>query len=155
MVGLALNQNSESDILPFATTASTSLIEYIRYDKDTLISIGVECTHNSTFLHPDPSWPYAVLRENKGRDPKWRPRGKRAGFSNRLRARAHCTPLPSILLASVQSLENKLDDLRTRVKFQRNIQDCNLLCFNETWLNPAVPDHALQFAEFFSAHCMD
>ncbi|KAL0152385.1 hypothetical protein M9458_052108, partial [Cirrhinus mrigala] len=96
-----------------------------------------------------------IRRENKGRDAKRRPRGKRAGIRNRLRARAHRTPLPSILLANVQSLENKLDDLRARAKFQRDIRDCNLLCFTETWLNPAVPDHAIQPAEFFSVHRMD
>ncbi|KAK3554489.1 hypothetical protein QTP70_024290, partial [Hemibagrus guttatus] len=67
----------------------------------------------------------------------------------------HRAPLPSILLANVQSLENKLDDLRARLKFQRDIQDCNLLCFTETWLNPEVPDHAIQPAEFFSVHRMD
>lgn len=95
------------------------------------------------------------MREKNGRDAKRRPRGKRAGARNRLRARAHRTPLPSILLANIQSLENKLDDLRARIKFQRDIRDCNLLCFTETWLNPAVPDHAIQPAEFFSVHRMD
>ncbi|RXN08511.1 leucine-rich repeat-containing 24-like protein [Labeo rohita] len=87
------------------------------------------------------------MRENKGRDAKRRPRGKRAGVRNRLRVRAHRTPLPSILLANVQSLENKLDDLRARAEFQRDIRDCNLLCFTKTWLNPAVPDHAIQPAQ--------
>ncbi len=37
-------------------------------------------------------------------------------------------PLPSILLANVQSLENKMDDLRARTSFQRDIRDCNILC---------------------------
>lgn len=83
-----------------------------------------------TFLNPNPSWPREILRDNKGRDLKWRPRGKRAGV--RMKARAHRTPLPSILLTTVQSLENKFDDLRARVKFQRDIWDCNLLCFTET-----------------------
>ncbi|KAK3509535.1 hypothetical protein QTP70_001183 [Hemibagrus guttatus] len=96
-------------------------------------------------------WPCEILRENKELDPKRWPRGKRAGVSNRLRDCAHRTPLPSILLANIESLENKLDDLRARVKFQRDIRDCNLLCFIETWLNPAVPDHAIQPAEFFSS----
>ncbi|KAK3547396.1 hypothetical protein QTP86_018891 [Hemibagrus guttatus] len=50
---------------------------------------------------------------------------------------------------------NKLHDLRARVKFQRDIRYCNLLCFTETWLNPAVLDHAIQPAEFFSVHRMD
>ncbi|KAI5629002.1 gastrula zinc finger protein XlCGF28.1-like [Silurus asotus] len=130
-------------------------MDTIRYDRDTLISIGVQYTHLSPLLNPDPCWPREILRENKGRDPYRRPRGKRAGVRNRLRARAHRAPLPSILLANVQSLENKLDDLRARVKFQRDIRDCNLLCFTETWLNPAVPDHAIQPAEFFSVYRMD
>ncbi|KAK1784324.1 hypothetical protein P4O66_019106, partial [Electrophorus voltai] len=41
--------------------------------------------------------------------------GERAGVRNRLRARAHRAPLPSILLANVQSLDNKLDDLQDKV----------------------------------------
>ncbi|KAK1792092.1 hypothetical protein P4O66_001870 [Electrophorus voltai] len=53
------------------------------------------------------------------------------------------------------SLDNKLDDLRARIKFQRDIRDCNLLCFTKSWLNPAVPNHASQPAEFFSVHHMD
>ncbi len=32
-------------------------------------------------------------------------------------------PLPSILLANVQSLVNKMDDLRARISFQRDIRD--------------------------------
>ncbi len=46
-------------------------------------------------------------------------RGRRAGIRNRLRERAHSPPLPSILLANVQSLENKMDHLRARISFQR------------------------------------
>ncbi|KAK1802009.1 hypothetical protein P4O66_022242, partial [Electrophorus voltai] len=60
-----------------------------------------------------------------------------------------------ILLANVQSLDNKLDDLRARITLQRDIRDCNLLCFTKSWLNPAVPNHAIQPAEFFSVHHMD
>lgn len=40
-------------------------------------------------------------------------------------------PLPSVLLAKVQSLDNKLDDLRSR----RDIKNCNILCFTESRLN--------------------
>jgi hypothetical protein len=44
-------------------------------------------------------------------------------------------PLPSILLANVQYLDNKIDDLDGRLNHQRDIQTCNILCFTETWLN--------------------
>ena len=52
-------------------------------------------------------------------------------------------PLPSILLANVQSLDNKVDKLRARISFQRDIRDCNILCFTESWLFPGytVPVH--------------
>ncbi|KAK1803583.1 hypothetical protein P4O66_020997 [Electrophorus voltai] len=123
--------------------------------RDALISLNLHITHLKPSLTLDPRWPTKILRENKGHDVRKRPRGKRAGIRNRLRARAHRAPLPSILLANVQSLDNKLDELRARIKFQRDIQDCNLLCFTESWLNPAVPSHAIQLAKFFSVHRMD
>ena len=63
-----------------------------------------------------------------------RKRGRRSGLLVRLRRRAHRAPLPSILLANVQSLDNKVDKIRARVAFQRDIRDCNILCFTETWL---------------------
>ena len=34
----------------------------------------------------------------------------------------------------MQSLENKIDDLRARLNYQRDIQT-NILCFTELWLN--------------------
>jgi hypothetical protein len=43
--------------------------------------------------------------------------------------------LPSVLLAKVQSLENKLDDLRSRLSYQQDIKNGNILCFTELWLN--------------------
>ncbi len=81
--------------------------------------------------------------------------GKRAGIRNRLRQRAHSPPLPSILLANVQSLENKMDDLRARISFQRDIKDCNILCLSETWLTPSVSDTAVRPSDNFSVLRMD
>ena len=61
----------------------------------------------------------------------------------RLRKRGNQPPLPSILLANVQSIENKLDEFRSRIAFQRDIKNCNVLILTETWLNPAIPDSAI------------
>ncbi len=112
------------------------------YDKITLLDIGHRCTE-----------------VNKGRlnNPRRRKkhRGRRAGIGDRLRKRAHSPPLPSILLANVQSLENKMDDLRARISFQRDIRDCNILCLTETWLNPSVPDTAVTPSDNFSVLRMD
>ena len=70
-------------------------------------------------------------------DPKQRccRRGRWSSLLVRLRRCAHHPPLPSILLANVQSLDNKVDKIRARVAFQRDIRDCNILCFTETWLS--------------------
>ncbi|KAL0146840.1 hypothetical protein M9458_057779, partial [Cirrhinus mrigala] len=61
----------------------------------------------------------------------------------------------AILLANVQSLENKLDDLRARVTFQRDVRDCNILCFTETWLTPTVPDRVVTPSDSFLVFRMD
>ena len=115
-------------------------------------------------LSSNPSWPSEILRNaemknghlnNHLRRRIKKHRGKRAGIRNRLRKRAHSPPLPSILLANVQSLENKMDDLRARISFQRDIRDCNILCLSETWLTPSVPDAAVTPSENFSVLRMD
>ncbi len=133
------------------------------YDKRTLLDIGHHCTNLlQDTLSTDPAWPLEILwntEVNKGRlnNPGRRKKhsGRRAGIRNRLRRRAHSPPLPSILLANVQSLENKMDDLRARISFQRDIRDCNILCLTETWLTPSVPDTAVTPSDTFSVLRMD
>ncbi len=119
----------------------------ITYDKSALLDIGNRFTNLvQDTLSPNPSWPLEILRnaENKGhRRRNKKHRGKSAGIRNRLRKRAHSPPLPSLLLANVQSLDNKMDDLRARISFQRDIRDCNIICLTETWLTPSVPDTAV------------
>ncbi len=133
------------------------------YDKRTLLDIGHRCTNLlQDTLSTDPAWPLEILRiteVNKGylNNPRRRKKHhvRRVGIRNRLRERAHSPPLPSILLANVQSLENKMDDLRARISFQRDIRDCNILCLTETWLMPSVPDMAVRPSDNFSVLRMD
>ncbi len=133
------------------------------YDKRTLLDIGHRCTNLlQDTLSMDPARPLEILRNtevNKGllnnRRRQKKHRGRRAGIRNRLRERAQSPPLPSILLANVQSLENKMDDLRARISFQRDIRDCNILCLTETWLTPSVPDTAVRPSDNFSVLRMD
>ncbi|XP_039874560.1 uncharacterized protein LOC120725650 [Simochromis diagramma] len=134
---------------------SSSLIVY---DHRSLVNIGDKVAHLilDTFK-PDPSWPPEILRgaeNNKGRAAHPRRgtkkrRGKRTGIRNRLRQQAHRASLPSILLANIQSMENKLDDLRARVTFQCDMRDYNILCFTETWLTPTVSDQAVTVLDSF------
>ncbi len=133
----------------------------ITYDKSTLLDIGNRFTNlvqDTLSPNPNPSWPLEILRnaENKGHRRRYKKHhGKSAGICNRLRKRAHSPPLQSILLANVQSLDNKMDDLRARISFQRDIRDCNIICLTETWLTPSVPDTAVTPSDNFSVLRMD
>ncbi|KAK1791073.1 hypothetical protein P4O66_002034 [Electrophorus voltai] len=91
------------------TSPSLYTTTRISYSRDALISLNLHNTHRKPSLIPDPRWPTEILRENKGREARKRPQGKR----------------------NVQSLDNKLEDLWARIKFQRDIRDYNLLCFTE------------------------
>ena len=89
-------------------------------------------------------------------DPKhhrWR-RGTRSGLLVRLRRRANHPPLPSVLLANVQSLHNYIYELRARISFQRDIRDCNILCFKEKWLSQDILFESVQPVGF-SVHRAD
>lgn len=51
--------------------------------------------------------------------------------NQRARRRVNKLPLPSLLLANVPSLENKPEEVRTRLSYQRDLKNCNILCFSE------------------------
>ncbi len=72
----------------------------------------------------------------------------------RLRRRAFQPPLPTILLANVQSLDNKLCELRARISYQRETRYCCVICLTETWMSAMVPDSAIELTGF-SVHRSD
>ncbi len=131
------------------------------YDRDTLLNI------DSSVAQRKPDWVFefrwivhrhgiwallwvAQLRKRRRR----RKRGKRAGVLVRLRRRAFRHPLPTILLANVQSLDNKLCELRARISYQRETRDCCVICLTETWMSAMVPDSAIELTGF-SVHRSD
>uniref|UniRef100_A0A3B1KH12 Reverse transcriptase domain-containing protein n=1 Tax=Astyanax mexicanus TaxID=7994 RepID=A0A3B1KH12_ASTMX len=71
-------------------------------------------------------------------------RGKRGGIRARLAASPHKPAIPTVLLANVRSLDNKLDYIRLLQSTQKTVKDCCVYVFTETWLNNSVPDHAVQ-----------
>ena len=68
-------------------------------------------------------------------------RGRQSGLLVRLRRRAHCSPLPSILLANVQSLDNK---------FEQGLPS-NFLSFAETWPTRDMLTESVQPTRFLHA----
>jgi hypothetical protein len=114
----------------------------LTYSREELLDIIVAVTHQNyqhydqeyDFPRADPLFnlPRAIALIPEA-DPKHRRqrRDTQGGLLVRLRRRAHHPPLPSILLAYVQYLDNKVDELRLMISFQRDIGACNILCFTE------------------------
>ena len=143
----------------FLTLVPQVILGFITYIWEELPDIRATSTHHhydqeNDFPEADPVFcppPRTMDRIPAGEPKQWRPkRGRRSGLLVRLRRRAHRTPLPSILLAKVQSLDNKVDEIRARVAFQRDIRDCNVLCFTETWLTRDTLLEAVLPAGFFT-----
>ncbi len=118
------------------------------YDRDMLLNIGSSVTQrkpdfeflNAGGLFTDTaSDPFVWVVQSRKRCRR-RKRGKRAGVLVRLRRRAFRHSLPTILLANVQSLDNKLCELRARISYQRETRDCCVICLTETWMSAMVPD---------------
>ncbi len=132
------------------------------YDRDTLLNIGSSVAQrkpdfeflNAGGLFTDTaSEPFVWVAKSRRRRRR-RKRGKRAGVLVRLRRRAFRPPLPTILLANVQSLDNKLCELRSRISYQRETRDCCVICLTETWMSAMVPDSAIELTGF-SVHRSD
>ncbi|KAK3572430.1 hypothetical protein QTP86_032650 [Hemibagrus guttatus] len=79
---------------------------------------------------------------------KKRKRGKRAGAFVKLRQRGFRTVLPSIHLANLRSLPNKMDELLLLSRTNKDFSNSAALCFTESWLNDAIPDSALNLPGF-------
>ncbi len=72
----------------------------------------------------------------------------------RLRRRPLRPPLPTILLAVVQSLDNKLCELQVHISYQRETRDCCVICLTETWMSAMISDSAIELTGF-SVHRSD
>ncbi len=132
------------------------------YDRDTLLNIGSSVAQrkpdfeffNASGLFTDTASEPFVWVAKSTRRRRRRKRGKRAGVLVRLRRRAFRPPLPTILLANIQSLDNKLCELRARISYQRETRDCCVICLTETWMSAMVPDSAIELTGF-SVHRSD
>lgn len=77
------------------------------------------------------------IREQLGHKFQWRDqlrrrrrkRGKRGGIWRKLQRRKTKLPLPTILLANVRSLRNRIDELNTNIRFLKEYRGCVYLVF--------------------------
>ena len=138
-------------ILVFVTCFVNVILSFIQYDRQTLLDIKLSLgkdyftNFNSTFrsASSDCGWPFVVPPLCLPARRRKKKRGRRAGVLVRTRKRCFKPAFPTILLANVQSIDNKMDELNARVKFQRDIRNCCVLAFVETWLSPEISDAAV------------
>ena len=97
-------------------------------------------------LPPTPTTATSPQWKRQRRCMRKQKRGKRAGIRARLAASPHRPAIPTITLANVRSLENKLDYIRLLRSTSRTVSECCVFVFVETWLNNSIPDCAIQLA---------
>ncbi len=128
----------------------------IAYGRHTLLEIGSTVAHrkpdfeflNAVALFTNTAVEPFVWATQPRRRKHRRKRGKRAGIFVKPRCSGFQPSLPTILLANVQSLDNKLCELRARIFYQRETRDCCVICLTETWMSAMVPDSAIELTGF-------
>ncbi|KAL7839347.1 hypothetical protein SRHO_G00260050 [Serrasalmus rhombeus] len=108
---------SRQELLDIRTQTSDSFIADLRLIPE--ISRTPEAAHSS--------WPGGSARRWR-REHKER-RGRRGGLRAKLKIIPHRLPLPSIFLANVRSLANKMDEIRLSITNDRRIMDSNVMIF--------------------------
>lgn len=77
-----------------------------------------------------------------------RRRGKAGGILKRLKSRK-CRPyIPSLIMGNVQSIGNKMDELRANVMLLHEFRSISLMVFTETWLTKNHTDDLVEIDGF-------
>ncbi|KAK0143181.1 hypothetical protein N1851_018704 [Merluccius polli] len=115
----------------------------ITYTRDFLLNLRSSPTRphvNDTSLLP----PDCVKSENS----KARKRGRKGGIRERIKRQPYRQPLPSVMLGNVQSLRNKVDELRACSQYLSDYRQSCLICLTESWLTEADPDSSIDLEGF-------
>lgn len=74
---------------------------------------------------------------------------KKGGIRARLkREKCKYRSLPSVIMANVRSLRNKIDELQANVNYMHQYRTASILAFTETWLNKNDNDDTLSIDGF-------
>lgn len=122
---------------------------FTSYTRCELLDIGLRISgsfmDNLRLLPEIARTPEAMHSTRLGGSARWRRRdrkqrrGKRGGLRAKLRLTPHRLSLPSIFLANVRSLVNKMEEIRLSITHSKKLLNCNVLIFTETWLNSGIP----------------
>ncbi len=144
----------------FCTSSSRLSVLKRAYSREFLLDVGRTTFLELNFAHaeelrdlgllrrpttsPTPTTASRPQRRRHKRREKKQKRGKSGGIRARLAANPHKPAIPTIVLANIRSLDNKLDYIRLLRSTQRTVKDCCVFVFTETWLSNSVQDCAIQ-----------
>ncbi len=144
----------------FFTSSSRLSVLKRAYSREFLLDIGRTTFLELNFAHaeelrdlgllqrpttsPTPTTASRPQRRRHKRRGRKQKRGKRRSIRARLAANPHKPAIPTIELANVRSLDNKLDYIRLLRSTQRTVKDCCVFVFTEMRLSNSVPDCAIQ-----------
>ena len=135
----------------FVSLFAKNCLAYTSYSRQELLDIGSCNSVNFTDAFgliseiartAEPTVKRIRSTNGQRRRHRCKQRGSRGGLNARLKLAPHRPSLPSIFLANVQSLANKMDERRLRITTNKWIMD--------TWLNSNVPDSAIDLAERYT-----
>lgn len=115
-------------------------------------------------VDPSAAFPAEIIRSDTAAgDRSWtskptgvRKRGRRGGVRQRLKRQGHQRmPLPTMMLANVQSLCNKIDELRANTQFLTECNSACLLALTETWLKDTDLQSDLEVEGFGAPYRLD
>lgn len=111
----------------------------LTYSRESLLLLqnSIHCS-----LNPDTVIPSEIRASLK------RKRGRQGGVRCRLRRRPYRPPLPSIILANVRSLRNKMDLLHAKCLMGSSFREACVLALCETWLDGSFPDSEVSLDGF-------
>lgn len=91
----------------------------------------------------------ALCRTPTGHSPEsnrpTRRHGRHGGVARRLRrlTRSGRLTLPIVFFLTSSHWKNKMYEIQARISIQKDMWDCSILCFYETWLKERTPDEAV------------
>ena len=137
----------------FFLSQSVTCWAKVLYSRQDLLDIGLRCEHaiSSDFIE-DNNIPVDIARQAgstwilPGKRRRRKRRGDRGGPLNRLKRDPYRPAIPSLFLANVRSLANKMDEMRLRVA-TKTINSCAIL-ITESWLTASIPDASIEIPGF-------
>ena len=120
----------------FVTCFVHNVAATVSYDRKELLDIRTAIAHlklNEQFFNESDG--REILLQKPDQIPGIHLRRKLRFCEKRSGCLARIIRVPSILLAKVQSMENKWDELKAHISYQGDIKHCNILCFIASWLN--------------------